>query len=669
MTASAANEIAKLREEIEEHNYFYYVLDRPRISDAAFDQLFKKLQTLEAENPTLVTPDSPTQRVSGSVAKMFNSVNHKVPMLSLDNAFSEEDLQAFDKRIQDKLGNEKYQYACELKMDGLAVSIRYVMGKLTQASTRGDGNTGEDITANIKTIPCIPLHLRTDKFPKEIEIRGEVYMPKKGFDDLNKQMEKKGAKLFANPRNAAAGSLRQLDSKVTASRPLLFFAYGVGYVSDFPMPETQEKLWKQLIAWGHPVCPQNKVANTISDCLHFYHKLEKDRKQLPFEIDGVVYKLNSFEQQKILGFVTRAPRWAIAHKFPAMEENTTIHAVDFQVGRTGILTPVARLVPVVVGGATVSNATLHNMDEIARKDIHIHDTVIVRRAGDVIPEVVAVIPEKRPKDAKKIIMPKHCPVCHAPVEKIEGLVAARCTAGLSCPAQLKQSILHFAARRAMDIDGLGDKIVDQLVDKELVKSVADLYTLKASQLEALERFGKKSAEKLIATIEKSKQTTLARFIYGLGIPEVGEATAITLANFFIELAALQKASTEDLLAVPEIGETIAEEIVNFFKEEHNRQVIKRLLSYGITWPAVKQSKTHQGFFFGKTVVITGTLSIMDRDDAKDKLRALGAKVSSSVSSKTHYLICGEDPGSKLAAAKEYGVTVLHEKEFIKKLEE
>jgi DNA ligase (NAD+) len=668
-SASVINELEKLRQQLTEHNYFYYVQDNPQISDAEYDRLFHKLKELETQHPDLITPDSPTQRIAVTPAKKFAPITHAVPMLSLDNVFSAEELYAFDRRVQERLANEKYQYVCEPKMDGLAVNIKYVDGKLTQAATRGDGSTGEDITANIRTLKCIPLHLRTHNYPHEIEIRGEVYMPKAGFAELNKQMERQGGKLFANPRNAAAGSLRQLDSKVTANRPLAFFAYGIGYVSNYAMPDTQEKLWKQLATWGQRVCPENKLVNSVDECLEFFSRLADRRKQLPYEIDGIVYKVNAFRQQEELGFMTRAPRWAIAHKFPAQEETTTIHAVDFQVGRTGILTPVARLVPVVVGGATVSNATLHNMDEIARKDVRIGDTVIVRRAGDVIPEVVAVILEKRPKDAKKIHLPTQCPVCGGPVAQIEGQVAARCTAGLACAAQLKQSILHFSTRRAMDIDGLGDKIVDQLVDVGLIKNLADLYLLKSEQLEKLERFAQKSAEKLILAIENSKKTTLARFIYALGIPEVGEATALTLAQHFASLEKIQTATVEDLLAVPEVGAVIAEEIANFFKEAHNKKIIERLLSYGIHWPEVSKPKVSHSTFSQKTVVLTGTLLGLSRDEAKEKLQALGARVSGSVSKKTDFVVCGEDPGSKLTQANELGVRVLNEKEFLKLLGE
>lgn len=667
MTSATAKQIHKLREQIAEHNYYYYICDAPRISDAEYDRLFNELKNLEAEHPELITLDSPTQRIAVTPAKQFSSVMHKAPMLSLENGFSAEDLYAFDKRIKDRLGSEHYQFACEPKLDGLAVSLRYVAGKLTQAATRGDGTTGEDITANIRTLKCIPLQLRTKKYPDEVEIRGEIYMPKAGFIALNKQMEEQGGKLFANPRNAAAGSMRQLDAKITASRPLSFFAYGIGYASVFSLPDTQEKLWQQLAEWGQCVNHENKLVNSIEDCLQYFSQMGEKRHQLLYEIDGIVYKINAFTQQGKLGFVSRAPRWAIAHKFPAEEETTQIHTVDFQVGRTGILTPVARLNPVVVGGATVSNATLHNMDEIARKDIRVGDTVVVRRAGDVIPEVVAVILEKRPKNAQKIILPKHCPVCGGPVVKIEEQVAARCTAGLACSAQLKQSILHFAARRAMNIEGLGDKIVEQLVDTGLIKSIADLYKLKSDEVAQLERLAEKSAAKLVAAIEESKNTRLPRFIYGLGIPEVGEATAHNLAEHFGDLDKLQAASVEDLLAVKDIGEVIAKEIVNFFREAHNKKVIERLLSAGITWPAVNKKKSVDSAFFNKTVVLTGTLSILSRDEAKEKLQALGAKVAGSVSKKTDFVVAGSDAGSKLDRAEELGVHVLNEKEFLKLL--
>lgn len=659
-------QVQNLREQIIEHDYSYYVLDSPQISDAEYDRLFRELKDLEQKYPELITPDSPTQRVGGTMATMFAPVAHRIPMLSLENAFSEEELYAFDKRVRDRLAGQSYAYVCEPKLDGLAVSLLYIDGKLMQAATRGDGTTGEDITANIRTLKSIPLKLR-DTAPSELEVRGEVFMPKAGFAKLNRQAEEKGEKIFANPRNAAAGSLRQLDAKITAQRPLAFFGYALGYASSGVLPHTQHALWKQLAKWGFPVCPESKRVENIEACLQYFAQLRERRPTLPYEIDGIVYKVDSFAQQAELGFVARAPRWAIAHKFPAMEATTILHAVDFQVGRTGVLTPVARLAPVLVGGAMVSNATLHNMDEVARKDIHIGDTVIVRRAGDVIPEVVAVIFEKRPADARSIILPKHCPVCGAEVVHIEGQAAARCSAGLTCSAQLKESIRHFASRRAMNITGLGDKLVENLVDSGLVKTVADIYALTVEQVINLERMAQKSAQKFIQALDKSKKTTFARFIYALGIPEVGEVTSKLLATHFKTLAELQQAKQEVLLQIPEIGTVIAAQIEDFFQHPYNQNIIQRLLAYGVHWPQEKVVSSKVTWFSGKTFVLTGTLSQLSRDQAKAEIEARGGHASSSVSSKTDYVIYGENAGSKLATARELGIKVLTEEEFIKHL--
>ncbi len=658
---SVQKEIEKLREQIDEHNYRYYVLDDPIISDAEYDALFLQLKKLEAAHPEFVTPDSPTQRIGAAPLKKFAEVQHAIPMLSLDNAFTDEDIRAFDQRIRDRLKTSAtIEYCCEPKLDGLAVSIRYEKGHLVQAATRGDGATGEDVTENIKTIRMVPLKLRGEA-PRIVEVRGEVYIPLKGFERLNAQAEKKGEKIFANPRNAAAGSLRQLDSRITASRPLEIFCYGVGVVEGMKLPATQRGILQWLAEMGLRVSAFVEAVKGVEQCLDYYRRMGEQRDKLPFEIDGVVYKVNSLAEQEKLGFVTRAPRWAIAHKFPAQEATTTIEAVEFQVGRTGALTPVARLKPVHVGGVTVSNATLHNMDEIKRKDIHIGDIVMVRRAGDVIPEIASVVKARRPHDVKKIVLPKHCPVCHSLVEQVEGEAVARCTGELVCPAQRKEIIRHFASRRAMDIEGLGDKLVDQLVDERLVASVADIYHLTQEQLENLERMGEKSAQNLLEQIEKSKSTTLARFLYALGIREVGEATAKQLALHFRTLPALQAASEEALQSVPDIGPVVAQHIANFFREAHNREVIHKLIKAGVHWPAVKAAENLS--LAGKTFVLTGTLRDMTREEAKERLEKLGAKVAGSVSSKTSYVVVGVDPGSKLDKARELGVEVIGDEEF------
>ncbi len=661
--------VQKLREQLNDYNYFYYVCDDPKISDAEFDHLFRELQALEKQHPELITPDSPTQRVGGQAASAFSPVTHHVPMLSIENAFTEEELQAFDKRINDRLECEHYEFACEPKLDGLAVNLLYKNGELITAATRGDGSTGEDITNNIRTLKSVPLRLRGKNHPKEVEVRGEVYMPKKGFFELNEHAKAHDEKVFANPRNAAAGSLRQLDPKITAKRPLIFSAYALGYVEDAYLPKTQTLLWKQLEEWGFLVCHENKLEPTIEECLKYHERLLKRREKLPYEIDGVVYKVNNFKQQKELGFVSRAPRCAVAHKFPAEEATTTINAVDFQVGRTGTLTPVARLEPIFVGGVTVSNATLHNMDEIERKNIHIGDTVIVRRAGDVIPEVVSVVAGKAHTHLVKITLPEKCPVCGAPVVRIENQSAARCTAGLNCPAQLKQAIAHYASRKALDIQGLGDKIIDSLVDANLVKSLPDIYELTVDQVILLERMAEKSAEKVILSIQNSKKTTLPRFIYGLGIPEVGEATAKLLAKHFGSLPELEKTNKEELLKISDIGEVIAERIIDFFHTHYNKNAIKRLIHAGVHWPDIKKSETKVTAITGKTFVVTGTLTHFSREEAKEKLEALGAHVSGSVSKKTDYLVCGENAGSKLATAEKLKIQILNEKAFVKLLEE
>jgi DNA ligase (NAD+) len=658
------SEADKLRKTIEEHNYYYYVLDDPKITDAEYDRYFHRLKELETQYPEIVTPESPTQRVGAPPLKSFNTISHDVAMLSLDNAFSDENVFEFDKRVRDRLkAHHAITYCCEPKLDGLAVSIRYENGLLTQAATRGDGSSGEDITNNIKTIDMIPLKLRGKNIPQVIDVRGEVYMSTKGFNQLNAAAEKEGSKKFANPRNAAAGSLRQLDSNITARRPLEFYCYGIGVLEGVTIPKTHSDTLELLKTLGMRINPLIRVVDGPEGCIDFYNHMQEIRKKLGYEIDGVVYKVNSIAEQIKLGFVTRAPRWAIAHKFPAEEAHSVIQAVDFQVGRTGVITPVARLKPVHVAGVTISNATLHNMDEIKRKDIRVGDTVVIRRAGDVIPEVVSSIKNKRPDDAKKIVMPRKCPVCHSQVEHVEGEAAARCTSGLYCPAQLKEAIKHFSSRKAMDIEGLGDKIAEQLVDKQLIKSVADIYDLDLDALNSLERMADKSSQNLLDEIEKSKNTTLPRFLYAIGIREVGEATAKQLALYFKDLDKLMCANVEDLQQIQDVGPIVAEHICNFFHEKHNQKIINQLIQAGIHWQKVKAAAN--ATLSGKTFVITGTLETMSRSEAKEKLEAMGAKVSGSVSRKTTYVIAGEAPGSKLSKAKELGVTVLDEEGFIK----
>jgi len=657
--------IRELKEKINDHNYRYYVLDDPIISDYEYDQLFRNLQELEEKYPQWKTEDSPTQRVGAAPLPEFSEAVHKVPMLSLDNAFDEEELIAFNKRVLDRLKQVgDMEYACEPKLDGLAVNLRYENGYLKQAATRGDGFVGENITQNIRTVRSIPLKLRGENYPHVLEVRGEVYMPKKAFLQLNERAKKEGDKLFANPRNAAAGSLRQLDSQVTAERQLAFYAYGIGEVKEGFIPgKTHRETLEQLKNWGIPINEKNELVRGIQACEDYYEKILKIRDSLKYEVDGVVFKVNDYKLQEILGFVSRAPRWAIAYKFPAHEESTELLAVDFQVGRTGTLTPVARLKPVFVGGATVSNATLHNMDEILRKDIKIGDTVIVRRAGDVIPEVVSVILKKRPPNAKKIILPLKCPVCGAEVDRVEGEAAARCSGGLFCKAQRKEAIKHFASRKAMNIDGLGDRMVEQLVEVGMIQTVADLYDLDVLQLANLERMGLKSAENLIEAIEHSKKTTLAKFIYALGIREVGEATAKQLAKFFKSLRVLEKTSEEDLQKVEDIGPVVAMHIHRFFHQAHNIEVIDALLKKGITWPApISQEESLP--LQHHTYVITGTLSHMTREEAKLELEKRGAKTASAVSKSTTALIAGEAGGSKLEKAKTLGIPILNEADFL-----
>lgn len=661
-------QVDALRAKLNRFNYEYHVLDAPSVSDAEYDILFQQLKKLELEFPELIIPTSPTQRVGSAPLAAFKAITHDVPMLSLDNAFLNEDIFAFDKRIKDKLhAQNEIDYCCEPKLDGLAISIRYVNGVFQQAATRGDGMQGEDVSENIKTIKMLPLHLNGKNFPEILDVRGEVFMPKKNFLRLNADAKARGEKVFANPRNAAAGSLRQLDPRITANRPLEIFFYGVGLVKGKPLPETHYETLQWLKDLGLRINPYIVLEQGAVNCLAYFKSIAKKREQLPYEIDGVVYKVNDLKLREKLGFVSRAPRWAIAHKFPAEIASTLLEAVEFQVGRTGALTPVARLKPVHVHGVTVSNATLHNMDEVRRKDIRIGDMVLVRRAGDVIPEVVSIVKEKRGANTKKITMPKRCPVCNSHVEQIESEAVARCTGGLICSAQLKESLKHFVSRKAMDIEGLGDKLIEQLVLHKILKNSADIYHLQLEQLINLERMGDKSAKKLLLHIEKSKHTTFARFLYALGIREVGETTAKLLAEHFKKLQNIMKANEEDLQKISDIGPVVALHIVNFFQEEHNLKVIDRLIKSGIKWPEVKDDANLP--LKGKTFVITGTLSAFSRDIAQEKLENLGAKVSNSVSAKTHYLVVGADAGSKLKKAEKLNVPILNEDNFVKLLKQ
>lgn len=651
--------ITQLRDLLNQYNYQYYVLDQPTVPDAEYDRLFRELQSLEKTHPELITHDSPTQRVGAAPLEKFQTSQHKEPMLSLDNAFTEEDVEAFMKRIHERLGSHhSIEFAAEPKMDGLAMNLTYEKGLLVSAATRGDGATGELVTENIRTIRAIPLRLRGKNHPDLIEIRGEVFMPLKGFEALNQAQEKQGLKPFANPRNAAAGSVRQLDSAITASRPLNFYTYGIGFSSIGNLAKTHYDTLMVLKDWGMPVSSWVELVNDAAGCLQYHQAMLLARETLPFEIDGVVYKVNDLSLQEKLGFIARAPRFAIAHKFPAQEEMTLLKSVDFQVGRTGALTPVARLEPVHVGGVMVSNATLHNMDEIERKDVRIGDTVIIRRAGDVIPEVVSVVLAKRPEHVKKIVAPQRCPVCDSEVFRDEGEAVMRCTGGLFCAAQRKEALKHFVSRKAMDAEGLGDKLMEQLVDANLVHDPADLYKLSLSDWANLERMGEKSAHNKIEALEKSKSTTLPRFLYALGIREVGEATARNLAQHFKTLEAVMHASEDQLLEVTDVGPVVASHVVHFFAQPHNLSVIDKLIKAGIHWPAIKS--VDKGPLAGKTFVITGTLPTMSREEAKELLESYGATVSGSVSKQTDYLLAGEKAGSKLVKAQSLGVTVIDE---------
>ncbi|HTI16721.1 MAG TPA: NAD-dependent DNA ligase LigA [Trinickia sp.] len=665
-----AERAAWLRNEIERANHAYYVLDQPELPDAEYDRMFLELQGIESEHPDLITPDSPTQRVGGQAASGFAPVVHSVPMLSLNNGFSDDDIVAFDRRSSEGLGRASIEYACELKFDGLAIALRYEEGRLVQAATRGDGATGEDVTQNVRTIRSIPLKLTGMQLPRVIEVRGEVLMFKRDFERLNARQREGGQREFANPRNAAAGSLRQLDSRITAQRPLSFFSYGIGQLEGVEMPETHSGLLDWYAELGLPVCAERAVVTGSQGLLEFFRRIGEKRTSLPYEIDGVVYKVNRRDDQDKLGFVSRAPRFALAHKFPAQEAMTELVDIFVNVGRTGAITPVARLKPVFVGGVTVTNATLHNEDEVRRKDVRIGDTVVVRRAGDVIPELVSVVLERRPEHAREFVMPTHCPDCGSHVERLPDEAIARCTGGLFCPAQRKQALWHFAQRRALDIDGLGEKIIDQLVEQNLVRTPADLFNLGFATLAELDRFAEKSAQNLLSSIEKAKHTTLARFIYALGIRHVGESTAKDLARHFGSLDALMDASLEELLEVNDVGPVVAESIHQFFAEEHNRTVIEQMRAPGkVTWPEGPPApREPQGVLAGKTVVLTGTLPTLSRDEAKALLEAAGAKVAGSVSKKTDYVVAGTEAGTKLAKAEELGIPILDEDGMRKLLE-
>ncbi|WP_318462671.1 NAD-dependent DNA ligase LigA [Photobacterium leiognathi] len=666
MSIDLQQELFTLREQLDYHGHRYYVEDNPEIPDAEYDRMMQQLLKIEADHPEWVTVDSPSQRVGGTALEGFTQVQHEIAMLSLDNAFNDDDLRAFQKRLQDRLrSGSELSYCCEPKLDGLAVSLMYENGVLVQAATRGDGATGENITHNVRTIRAIPLKLQGTDWPARLEVRGEVFMPKKGFEALNEKALKKGEKTFANPRNAAAGSLRQLDPKITATRPLSFYAYAVGVVEGRELAETQYERLCQLKAWGLPMCPEIRKVDSIEEVIAYHQSIGEKRQSLGYEIDGVVIKVDDIDTQQQLGFVARAPRWAIAYKFPAQEEMTVLNNVEFQVGRTGAITPVAKLEPVFVGGVTVSNATLHNADEVERLGVMIGDTVIIRRAGDVIPQIASVVESRRPESAQAIVFPTECPVCQSKIERIEGEAVARCTGGLFCQAQRKEALKHFVSRKALDVDGCGEKVIEQLVDREMVATPADLFKFSAGEVTVLERMGPKSAQKLVDALMASKLTTLPRFIYSLGIREVGEATAANLANYFETLEAISQATKEQLIEVPDVGDVVAAHIFNFFREEHNMAVVKDLQDVGIYWPEIE--KPEEGIELpleGKTVVLTGSLSQLTRSDAKAALQKLGAKVTGSVSKKTDLLVAGEAAGSKLAKAQELDIEIWDEQKLV-----
>ncbi len=664
-STAAAARAEQLRVQIRRHDYRYYVLDDPEVPDAEYDRLMSELMALEQHHPELVSADSPTRRVAGKASGRFAAVRHQLPMLSLDNAFDEHAVREFDRRVRQRLDCETLAYAAEPKLDGLAVSLVYEQGILVRGSTRGDGRVGEDVTANVRTVRSIPLRLLGTGWPALLEVRGEVFIPRAGFESLNQSARQRGEKTFANPRNAAAGSLRQLDPAVTAARPLDIFCYAAGQVHGGALPEHHSQIIDQFADWGLRVCPQRQVVEGVDGCLRYYREVGGRRDRLPYDIDGVVYKVDRLAQQQKLGFVARAPRWALAHKFPAQEEITVVEAIDVQVGRTGALTPVARLKPVHVGGVTVTNATLHNASEVGRKDVREGDQVVVRRAGDVIPEVVRVLVDRRPAGTIRFQMPTRCPVCGSDVMQGEGEAVSRCSGGLFCPAQRKESLRHFCSRKAMDIDGLGEKLIDQLVDCELVRDPSDLYLLDQQHLSELDRMGQKSADNLVAALAASRNTTLARFLYALGIREVGEATAAQLQGHFGSLQALLDASPEQLEEVDEVGPVVADHIHTFFRQPHNLEVVSRLRQHGVHWPEqVPGSAADEGPLQGRTFVLTGALTTMTRDQARERLQVLGARVSTAVSARTGYLVAGEKSGSKLTKAKRLGVPVIDEQALI-----
>ena len=652
--------LKNLKKTIQEHDHAYYLLDDPIISDHEYDSLFQELKKIESENPHLITPDSPTQRVGGRPLDEFKQITHKKPMLSLGNAFGNDELNAFYKRVTETLDITDIEFSAELKFDGLAISLFYEEGVLKYAATRGDGLVGEDVTHNIKTMKVIPLRLRSDNPPKILELRGEVLMNKEDFLELNEQQKKQDLKVFANPRNAAAGSLRQLDPAVTAKRKLQFFAYGLGEVDTSVHFDYHSQMIDFIESLGVPVSKYSEIVQNNIEMEAYFQKILGQRNALPFDIDGIVFKVNSIKSQNNLGFVSKAPRWAIAYKFPAEEAETIVNDITVQVGRTGAITPVARLKPVFVSGVTVTNATLHNEDEMNRKDIRIGDSVIVRRAGDVVPEVVRVILEKRPNHAIKFTMPKQCPICGSDIERIDGEAAQRCTGQYKCNAQIKQGISHFISRKAMNIDGLGEKIVDQLFEQGMLKNIADIYKLDFNIIENMDRFGKKSVENLKESIEKSKKTTLGKFIYALGIRNVGEATSKELAVNFRSLDNLFNATVEDYLMVNDIGPIVAESLVQYFHNEINQKIIKSIIASGITWPALKKINAINSKLNNQTFVVTGTLNSLSRDEIKDLVEANGGKVSGSVSKKTSYVVVGDNPGSKADKASELGIPIITE---------
>lgn len=655
---AARQRVDALRRELEEHNHRYHVLDAPSISDAEYDELFRALQALEERHPELASDDSPTARVGARPSTAFAEVRHGMPMLSLGNAFDEAEVVDFDQRLRERLGVETIDYCAETKLDGLAISLRYEHGRLLRAATRGDGEHGEDVTANARTIRAIPLQLRGPA-PALLEVRGEVYMSRAGFDALNAAQAARGERLFANPRNAAAGGLRQLDPAITAARPLTMYCYGVGEVDGMALPARHSQLLARLGELGLRVSPEARVVRGAEGCLEYYRSMAARRAGLGYDIDGVVYKVDSLELQGLLGYVSRAPRFALAHKFAAEEATTVVRAIEVRVGRTGAATPVARLEPVQVGGVTVTNASLHNRDEIERKDVRVGDTVVLRRAGDVIPQVLRVVLERRPAQSEPYVFPSACPECGSALERPEGEVVLRCSGGLVCPAQRREALRHFASRRALDIEGLGDKLVGQLVDAGLVRNPADLFALEATQLAALERMGEKSAANLVRALERARNTTLTRFLHALGIAEVGEATAQALASHFRDLEPLMAADLEALEAVPDVGPVVAGHVHAFFAEPHNREVISALRAAGVHWPRMA-APVSRGHLEGKTVVITGTLAGMSRNEAKVRLQALGARVAGSISARTDYLVAGAEAGSKLVRAEKLGVPVLDE---------